>query len=417
MIQIYIRTGIVSLFFIGSLSAQTINKGDLSIVSNTQFVTLFDFDNKATGDFLIDGDFIAYGDFNNDGLVTYSNSSNGKTFFIGNKPQLIKGTQIAHFQNVLFDNKSGLAPFYLSTSIEIGNNAAFKNGIVDASSYNGKMIFDQNAFHSDASNLSFVDGKVENKGNLDFEFPIGDDVYFRPSYHEKATNINNIYTTQYFFENAGNQHPYTSKDDSILFIDEAEYWNVIQDKGTDKIVLSLTLDKNTTPPAYFFDENSKTELGIVRWDETSSKWINEKGVTTDLLTGADYTKLITTQVSGYGLFAIAIVKKSNIIPDNDIIVYNAISPNGDGVNDTFHIKGIDKYPDNSVEIYNRWGIKVYDATSYNENDVMFRGYSDGRATVNKDAGLPAGTYFYILKYKKEDKMITKTGYLYISNDK
>lgn len=414
MIKKYIKSSILILFFISGLSAQTVNYGDLSISPSALFATVSDFNNTPGGDLLNDGNFIAYANFKNDGLVTYSNPSNGKTSFIGTQIQLIEGLEIAHFQNILFDNKSALAPFHLSTSIEIGNNAAFKNGIIDADSFNGKMIFDVNAFHSDASNLSFVDGKVENLGSLDFEFPVGDDIYFRPSYNEKGTNINNIYTTQYFFKNAGTLHPYTSKADKILSIDEAEYWNVTQDQGTEKIVLSITLDTHTTPPL-FFEENLTTELAIVRWDETTSKWISEGGVTTDLLTGADYTKLVTAQVSGYGLFTIAIVPKDNPAPPTDLVIFNAISPNGDGVNDTFHIKGIDQYPDNRVEIYNRWGIKVYDAKSYNESDVMFNGYSDGRATVERKEKLPTGTYFYILNYTNGRDVIEKSGYLYINN--
>ncbi|MDY0989466.1 gliding motility-associated C-terminal domain-containing protein [Flavobacterium sp. CFBP9031] len=415
MTKIYIKVTIVSILIIGKLSAQTINTGDLSIAPNTEFSTLFNFDNKTNGDLLIDGDFIAYANFNNDGLVTYTNSSNGKTYFIGTQKQLISGTQTAHFQNVIFENTSELVPFHLNTIINIGKNVEFKKGIIDADSYNGKMVFEQNAFHTDASNLSFVDGKVENVGNLDFEFPVGDQFYFRPSYHDKGANANNVYTTQYFFENAGSLHPYTNKEDTILSIDEAEYWNLTQDQGAEKIILSLTLDTHTTP-ASFFVENPDTELGIVRWDDTTLKWVNEGGTTTDLLTGADYSKLVTTQVGGYGLFTIAIVKKT-ITPDSDLIIYNAVSPNGDGINDSFYIKGINKYPDNRVEIYNRWGVKVYDATSYNENDVMFKGYSDGRSTVKRGEGLPAGTYFYVLKYNKNNTIIENTGYLYIANDK
>lgn len=413
--KIHITKILLCALFSNNITAQTINTGDLSIAPNTEFSTLFNFDNKTNGDLLIDGNFIAYANFNNDGLVTYTNSSNGKTYFIGTQQQLISGTQTAHFQNVIFENTSELVPFHLNTIINIGKNVEFKKGIIDADSYNGKMVFEQNAFHTDASNLSFVDGKVENVGNLDFEFPVGDQFYFRPSYHDKGANANNVYTTQYFFENAGSLHPYSNKEDTILSIDEAEYWNLTQDQGAEKIILSLTLDMHTTP-ASFFVENPDTELAIVRWDDTTLKWVNEGGTTTDLLTGADYSKLVTTQVGGYGLFTIAIVKKT-ITPDSDLIIYNAVSPNGDGINDSFYIKGIDKYPDNRVEIYNRWGVKVYDATSYNENDVMFKGYSDGRSTVKRGEGLPAGTYFYVLKYNKNNTIIENTGYLYIANDK
>jgi hypothetical protein len=42
-------------------------------------------------------------------------------------------------------------------------------------------------------------------------------------------------------------------------------------------------------------------------------------------------------------------------------VHNAFSPNGDGVNEMFTIDNIDDticYPENTVEIYNRWGVLV-----------------------------------------------------------
>ncbi|MBF4465214.1 gliding motility-associated C-terminal domain-containing protein [Flavobacterium sp. LC2016-12] len=416
MMRMYLKYSVIILFFINKVSAQTVNVGELSVAPNTQLATVFDFDNKPSGDFLNDGNFYVYSNFKNDGLVTFTDTSDGKTFFIGQKVQLIEGLETAHFQNIEFNNLSDITPFHLKTFIMVNKTTAFKNGIVDGASFNGKMIFDKNAFHSDASNLSFVDGQVENIGNLNFEFPVGDNFYFRPTYHDKASNISNVYTTQYFFKSAGSTHPYTSKEQTLLSIDEVEYWNLTQNQGSEKIILSLTLDKNTTP-ASFFGEDPTKELAITRWDETTSKWINEKGVTTDLLTGATYSKLITTQVSGYGLFTIAMVKKANPEPPGDLIIHNAISPNGDGVNDSFLIKGISKYPDNRVEIYNRWGIKVFDATSYNESDIMFRGFSDGRSTVNRDAGLPAGTYFYILRYKKGDETISKSGYLYIGSDK
>lgn len=412
------KFGIITLLNVGINFAQTVNIGELVILPNTQFSTVFDFENKPQGDFLNDGNFYAYANFKNDGLTTYSDLSNGFLFFIGNKQQLIGGEAISGFQNVEFNNASDKKPFHLETIIAVNKEAVFKNGIVDCSNGIGKIIFNENAFHSETSNLSFVDGRVEKIGSEKFEFPVGDDVYYRPSLNEVNKEANGIYTTEYFFESIGNIYPYDKKEEGIIAIDQVEYWNFNRNKGTDKSVLSLTLDNNTTPAA-FFEEDAFTELAIVRWDTSTSKWLNEKGIVTDHLTGADYTKLITTQVSDYGIFTIAIVKKENPEPpsDDDVTIYNAISPNGDGINDSFYIKGISNYPDNTVEIYNRWGVKVYDAKSYNESNVMFKGYSDGRDTVNRSAGLPSGTYFYILKYKKEKKTIKKMGYLFISNDK
>ena len=99
-------------------------------------------------------------------------------------------------------------------------------------------------------------------------------------------------------------------------------------------------------------------------------------------------------------------------------IYNAVTPNGDTMNDSFVIENItnlDCYPENTVEIFNRWGVKVFDTTNYDNSTRVFTGVSEGRSTVNQSAELPTGTYFYILKYKTiEGNYVTKNGYLYLS---
>ena len=97
----------------------------------------------------------------------------------------------------------------------------------------------------------------------------------------------------------------------------------------------------------------------------------------------------------------------------DIVVYNAVSPNGDGLNEVFTIDGINCYPNNSVEIYNRWGVNVYKANGYNNSNISFNGESQNKLTVG-DGKLPGDTYFYILKYSDIDNnSFEKTGYLYV----
>ena len=104
-----------------------------------------------------------------------------------------------------------------------------------------------------------------------------------------------------------------------------------------------------------------------------------------------------------------------VLPACDITVYNAVSPNDDSSNDFFFIDGLECYPDNTVEIYNRWGILVYDERGYDNNLKSFKGISEGRNTVNKNELLPDGTYFYILKYTdEENKKHDRSGYLYLN---
>jgi gliding motility-associated-like protein len=79
----------------------------------------------------------------------------------------------------------------------------------------------------------------------------------------------------------------------------------------------------------------------------------------------------------------------NVIKGKNLYFYNTFTPNGDGSNDAFYIGNIQSYPDNVLEIYNRYGQKVYTKTGY-ANDW------DGKYLGNE---LPAGTYFYILDTK------------------
>jgi gliding motility-associated-like protein len=74
-----------------------------------------------------------------------------------------------------------------------------------------------------------------------------------------------------------------------------------------------------------------------------------------------------------------------------IEVPDAFSPNGDGINDVFEIPNLFKYPENSIKIFNRWGMEVYSAAPYQEN-------WDGRSSHGSIIGeeLPVSTYYYIL---------------------
>jgi gliding motility-associated-like protein len=76
------------------------------------------------------------------------------------------------------------------------------------------------------------------------------------------------------------------------------------------------------------------------------------------------------------------------------------SPNGDNINETFTILGIEQHPVNQLLIFNRWGNLVYEAKSYQ---------NDWNGTHNGEA-LPDGTYYYIFKYDEAQKL---SGYLEI----
>lgn len=90
----------------------------------------------------------------------------------------------------------------------------------------------------------------------------------------------------------------------------------------------------------------------------------------------------------------------------DVLVYNAVSPNGDGTNDSFVIKYIDIIPEtqsNTVTIFNRWGDSVFEISNYNNIDRVFIGQN------NNGKDLPSGTYFYKIEFSGGRE--SKTGFL------
>ncbi|PWA05136.1 T9SS type B sorting domain-containing protein, partial [Flavobacterium laiguense] len=110
-----------------------------------------------------------------------------------------------------------------------------------------------------------------------------------------------------------------------------------------------------------------------------------------------------------------------VLPCKTIIIHNAFSSNEDGRNDYFQIENLednDCYRNIRLEVFNRWGVLVFEKDNYNNQGNAFRGYSEGRTTINKREGLPTGTYFYILSYETVDGLgqaqnVKKDGYLYL----
>lgn len=89
----------------------------------------------------------------------------------------------------------------------------------------------------------------------------------------------------------------------------------------------------------------------------------------------------------------------------ECIAPNVITPNNDGINDTFVIPcllGSNNFPNSQVFIFNQWGDEVYRSPSPYQNNW--------RGTFNGE-DLPAGTYFYIVEFGGLIEPLK--GYLYI----
>ena len=96
------------------------------------------------------------------------------------------------------------------------------------------------------------------------------------------------------------------------------------------------------------------------------------------------------------------------------IVPNGFSPNGDGVNDTLVVPALSEYPNFKMEIYDRWGGKVWEYSRKGSlTPQWWDGYSQHSLTLNKGELMPAGTYFYVIEFNKNNRK-RETGWVYLN---
>jgi gliding motility-associated-like protein len=120
----------------------------------------------------------------------------------------------------------------------------------------------------------------------------------------------------------------------------------------------------------------------------------------------------STSYTASGTYTVILASSNGLCTDYDTLVIKVtgglgdipeiFTPNGDGKNDPFYIPGLDSYPKNKLQIFNRWGNIVYEASPY-KNDWDGK---PNKSSIGTDK-LPVGTYFYILDLGDEKEEIRK----------
>jgi gliding motility-associated-like protein len=161
------------------------------------------------------------------------------------------------------------------------------------------------------------------------------------------------------------------------------------------IRLTGTNDENAQSVTLAWNSYKTWSAGVKEYqiwrkmDEEAQYQYLQTSVDTNLI----LQNVVEGKVLSYRILAISntpfdtdsIVSWSNTISvtfRREVVAYNAFSPNGDGVNETFVVKNIMSYPNNEIFIFNRWGGRVHYAKPYANNWT--------------GEGSPDGTYFYVL---------------------
>lgn len=129
---------------------------------------------------------------------------------------------------------------------------------------------------------------------------------------------------------------------------------------------------------------------------------------------SNYTTLITpkeifVRIENEHCFSITsfFLKTHNCPPT----IYNYVSANNDGINDTFYIEGLRNiFLNFELEIYNRWGRLIWTGNSKTEN---WDGYTNKGFELDA-SNSPKGTYYYILNLNDPEYPKPICGWLYFT---
>ena len=149
-----------------------------------------------------------------------------------------------------------------------------------------------------------------------------------------------------------------------------------------------------------FYQNTSVEdnSAIVDWNTTLSLWEKLSTHVQDGLSADGFNRTLSyTFNAGINNLPVTFAGISSI--NSPLKFYNAFSPDGDGRNDRWLIPDIDKYPDNNLSIFNRWGDEVFKATGYSSSNAW-----DG-------SNLQSGTYFYVLTVNVGGEKKTYKGFI------
>lgn len=358
----------------------TITPGTIVTISSGTPLTI---GNALTNDGTLvnNGSILIGGQWVNNG--TYTPGSGAITFNSTAPVQVINHNAQAF--NTLTISGGGVKQFL--ADIIINDELVLTDGILESSN-NAKISFGATAAFSGGSDASHIKGTVQRTGQVDLIFPIGNGTNYLPVELINAGAGTNASFTLHEITNE-----VLTRDNSLASISDQRYWELTLQGG------SLAQSKVKLPAN---GEGFSNLDGVVVAGSAAALGPYASLGNSDFTGTPASGSVLSDDAPTVLFYALAAINS-----DNSIMVYNAVSVFEDGKNDFLRILNIEQYPNSAVNIFNRWGDRVFQMKAY-ENAVP-----DKRFNGLSDAGnvLPSGTYFYSINLG--DGSETKTGYLHL----
>ncbi len=301
-------------------------------------------------------------------------------------------TQIINHNNQSFTRLtiSGGGAKIFGADITIENELVMDDGILQSSG-NAKIIINDGATILGGSVTSFIEGPLYHVGTGDKYFPIGIDNVFLPvdllSIQGSTPTVGVLLRTP---------NPNLAVVGNLVGVTNQQYWELDVLSGTyENSFVRLPINEE------LFLESVQEAVVVQSPDlDTPFTSIGGTDISGDVANGRVTSEVASTQ-------NFLTIGQNTEEATTGINVYNAISPNGDGINDFLKIGNIELFPKNNVTIYTRWGDLVFEMTNYDNIDNVFVGV----ANVGKQKELIEGTYYYVVE--KGDGSKNENGFIVI----
>jgi gliding motility-associated-like protein len=312
----------------------------------------------------------------------------GLAGFYGTRAITVSGAFMPIFYDVEFFNDRGVI---LNTSMALTNDANFVSGdvITPRNLEDIYLNFIQNGDYFTTSVETKVNGYAAISNKQFFSFPVGNSEQYRPLIIN-SNAVNTLAKCAYFFEDPNNPSTFatsfntTRKTRDVDVVSTTEFWHLTGNVPS-TITISWSQDSNIsgiTDAAY--------KVGIAGWSKVGNQWVDLGA----LAQGGDLSDGFVSSNEFIPDDYAAITFASLAIPTEILTLDNYyLTPNNDGLNDALVIPELEQSPNNRIQIFDRFGLKVFDKINYTNE---FRGFSNmGNVVFGKKNGLPAGVYFYL----------------------
>jgi gliding motility-associated-like protein len=335
---------------------------------------------------------------NNSGGTALNNTSTGKVVLAGTD-QDISGTSETVFYDLEFQNSGAVKTTLVNTSIK--NNLNLTDAVLQTDAYLTHLS------NPALTALQWNDGYIESNDlagyflrstnlTVPYPFPVGnfglDDIYRAVEITPTTTDSSvfgvrlgaNDPTFISGISRAGSVAPFDvlNKESRLGELNTNFYHNINRFYGV----------ADASTQVFFFDNDQQGGMfsTMAKWNNLQNQWEDDYFRIQNATNKPEYNNANKVAIASNVLTYDDDVYTLN---DLNIIMSTTFTPNNDGFNDFFEILGLDLYPNNKLEVYNRWGELVYSASPY-QNDWAGLNTSNG-IKLQSDL-LQEDTYFYVL---------------------